>query len=351
MKQASKTLISLNSKFSKAKNQRDFLENGIFGNDRLPKFAQTILDHQLDVTPKTLDTLQLNVGYTCNQSCTHCHVDAGPDRTEVMSRETMDACLQVLKTNQFRTLDITGGAPELNPNFKWLVEHARPYVEEIIIRSNLTIIESHTRFNDLPDLFKKYGVRVICSLPCYTESNTDAQRGDGVFQASISALKRLNKIGYGVDPELRLDLVYNPGGAFLPPAQEKLESDYKSRLKTDFGIDFHELLSLNNLPISRFLDTLIREKKYERYMELLVNSFNSSTIDGLMCRNTLSVDWDGRLYDCDFNQMLVMPINGMESAHIANFDLNQWQFRTIRLSQHCYGCTAGTGSSCQGRII
>lgn len=351
MKQATKSLNSRNALLAHAKNQVEFLENGIFGQDKLPTFSRTLGSIEIGLRPTTLQTLQANLGYKCNQTCTHCHVDAGPDRKEVMTRDTMLDCLEVMRTNGIRTLDITGGAPELNPDFRWFVEQSAPLVEEIIVRSNLTIIESHNRFHDLPEFFKSNRVRVISSLPCYTESNVDRQRGVGVFNSSTKALKRLNDAGYGIEPELKLDLVYNPGGPHLAGDQSGLENAYKIRLDRDFGIQFNELLTLNNLPIARFLDSLIADGSYEEYMNLLVNSFNPSTVEGLMCRNTLSVSWDGDLFDCDFNQMLEIPIDLNSSASISNFSIKEWNSRSIRTSQHCYGCTAGQGSSCQGSLV
>ncbi len=300
--------------------------------------------------PSTIEIFQVNVGYMCNQVCKHCHVDAGPDRKEIMTRETMQLCLDVLKQSKIKTLDITGGAPELNPNFRWFVEEASKIgVGEIIVRSNLTIILSNPKYHDLPDFFKQHKVRVVSSLPFYDASKTDRQRGDGVFEKSIKALKMLNAVGYGeVDSGLILDLVYNPTGAFLPGDQMQLERDFKMSLKKNHDIDFNNLFTITNIPISRFLDFLIATENYEEYMEKLVNAFNPVAIEGLMCRNTISVDWQGFLYDCDFNQMLGLKVNKNAPQHISNFDLDQLTNREIVIGQHCYACTAGAGSSCQG---
>jgi len=302
---------------------------------------------------RPLDILQVNLGYLCNLSCTHCHVNAGPRRTELMDKETIDTILDVIKARDVKTLDLTGGAPEMNPHFRWFVEEAsRIGVKEIIVRSNLTIILANKKFKDLPEFFKKHKVHLISSLPFYEKKRTDAQRGVGVFDKSIQALIMLNEVGYAQEgTNLQLDLVYNPVGAFLPGNQLELEAEYKRKLKTDFNIDFNSLYTITNLPISRFLDYLLASDNYEDYMEKLVESFNPSTLDGLMCRNTISVDWDGYLYDCDFNQMLALRVDAPKSQHINDFDSEQLSKREIIVNQHCYGCTAGTGSSCQGSLV
>ncbi len=300
--------------------------------------------------PSAIEIFQVNVGYMCNQVCKHCHVDAGPDRKEIMTRETIQLCLDVLKKSKIKTLDITGGAPELNPDFRWFVEEASKIgAGEIIVRSNLTIILSNPKYHDLPGFFKKHHVRVVSSLPFYDAAKTDRQRGDGVFEKSIEALKMLNAVGYGkVDSGLTLDLVYNPTGAFLPGDQLQLERDFKMSLKKNHNIDFNRLFTITNIPISRFLDFLIATENYEEYMEKLVNAFNPAAVEGLMCRNTLSVDWKGFLYDCDFNQMLGLKVEKKAPQHLSAFDADQLTNRTIITGQHCYACTAGAGSSCQG---
>ena len=302
--------------------------------------------------PTTLDILQVNVGYMCNQTCSHCHVDAGPDRKEIMTVETMQHCLDAIDQSNIKTVDITGGAPEMNPDFLWFVEELSKRKLEIIVRSNLTILEVNSRFKTYPAFFKKHGVTVIASLPCYTRENTDKQRGNGVFDMSIRALQALNKEGYGKENSgLELHLVFNPGGASLPPSQETLESDYKRNLKEDFDIEFNKLYTITNLPISRFLDYLLAANKYDQYMDLLVNSFNPTAAEGVMCRNTISVDWLGNLFDCDFNQMLELPLSKEAPQHIRDFNNTSLESREIVLNQHCYGCTAGAGSSCQGSIL
>jgi len=302
--------------------------------------------------PVQIEILQINVGKMCNQTCAHCHVDAGPDRKEIMTKETMGLCLDAIKHSNIQTIDITGGAPEMNPHFQWFVEEVVKLQRKVIVRSNLTILTTNKKFKALPEFFAKHGVVVISSLPCYTAENTDKQRGDGVFEKSIEALKMLNELGYAKDDTgLELHLVYNPLGAFLPPSQEMLQNDYKKILYEDFGVVFNELYTITNLPISRFLDYLIKSEEYKSYMETLVNAFNPSAAFGVMCRNTLSVGWDGYLYDCDFNQMLDMKVERKVPQHINDFDLGVLESRNIVVNQHCYGCTAGCGSSCQGAIV
>src|SRR5690606_30812755 len=274
--------------------------------------------------------------------------DAGPDRKEIMSKEHLQKCLDIINKHNIPTVDLTGGAPEMNPHFRWFVEEAHKIgVKEIIVRSNLTIILANKKYYDLPEFFKNNKVHVVSSLPFYEKKKTDAQRGEGVFEKSIQALKMLNKVGYGqLTTDLQLDLVYNPVGAFLPGNQAELEMEYKRKLKADYNIDFNQLFTITNLPISRFLDYLLASDNYEDYMEKLVEAFNPAALDGIMCKNTLSVDWDGYLYDCDFNQMLALKVDAPKSQHIDNFDLNDLSKREIITNQHCYGCTAGAGSSC-----
>lgn len=285
----------------------------------------------------------------CNQVCQHCHVDAGPDRKEIMNRDTMQECLNAISKSGAHTVDITGGAPEMNPDFRWFVQEVKKTgVTDIIVRSNLTIVLSNKKYHNLPEFFKEYQVHVVSSLPFYNKERTDKQRGEGVFEKSIEALKMLNAVGYGIAGSgLILDLVYNPAGAFLPASQASLERDFKKSLWDNSGILFNNLFALTNLPISRFLEYLIASDNYEDYMDLLVGSFNPSAISGVMCKNTLSVGWDGTLYDCDFNQMLQLPL-ALKSSKLSEFNLNDWLQRNVVISQHCFGCTAGAGSSCQG---
>ncbi|MGA1772713.1 MAG: arsenosugar biosynthesis radical SAM (seleno)protein ArsS [Flavobacteriaceae bacterium] len=328
------------------------LEGGLFAKGELPAFKERL--QQLEafpLQPRALEILQVNLGYLCNQVCAHCHVDAGPDRKEIMSLETIEKVLEVARVTKVGTLDLTGGAPEMNPHFTYLVEKAKSIgIREVIVRSNLTILEANPTYKKLPAFFKEMKVRVVSSLPHYSLKRTDKQRGEGVFSKSIAALKNLNALGYGSDPELVLDLVYNPSGAFLSAEQTQLERDFKSRLNDQFGIVFNQLFCINNLPISRFLDYLIASDNFDDYMQTLVESFNPATLAGVMCTNTLSVSWNGVLYDCDFNQMLEMPV-ASTAKHINDFHADALLERPIRVNQHCYGCTAGSGSSCQGSLI
>jgi radical SAM/Cys-rich protein len=340
------------SDLAQSNKQLDILSNGIFKNGELPTFKTKISEtSQFPLTAKKLEILQINVGYMCNQVCDHCHVDAGPDRKEIMTRETMRQCLDVIKASGAHTLDLTGGAPEMNPDFRWFVEEASKVgVKDFIVRSNLTIIRANKKYYDLPAFFKKHNVHVVSSMPHWTKGKTDKQRGDGVFDKSIKALQELNAIGYGMpDSDLRLDLVYNPSGAFLPGDQSAMEKDFKKALLEDFGIEFHNLFAITNLPIARFLDYLIASENYEDYMYSLVEAYNPSAVANVMCTNTLSISWDGYLYDCDFNQMLELPVNS-KSKHISEFNEDLLEGRNIVISQHCYGCTAGAGSSCQGVV-
>lgn len=298
--------------------------------------------------PTNLDIFQVNMGKMCNQVCKHCHVDAGPDRKEIMTRQTMQQCLNALKGSDVKTVDLTGGAPEMNPDFRWFVEELSKLGKSVIVRCNLTIIVANPKYNDLPEFYKKHNVNVVSSLPYFSARRTDSQRGDGVFEQSIRALKMLNAVGYGVEGSgLKLDLVYNPSGAFLPDDQAGLEKQFKQKLKDGWDIEFNELFAITNLPVSRFLDYLIKSENYEDYMTELANAFNPMAAAGVMCRNTLSVGWDGYLYDCDFNQMLELKVEG-KMQHVSEFDEKTLNKRTIKISQHCYGCTAGAGSSCGG---
>jgi len=304
-----------------------------------------------NLQPNKLEILQINLGYMCNMTCEHCHVDAGPDRKEMMSHEVLESCLKTIKSTGVHTVDLTGGAPEMHPKFKWFVEKLSEMSIRVIVRSNLTILVSGKKFKTYPQFFADNGVVVIASLPCYTKGNTDKQRGNGAFSNSIKALLVLNKLGYGKkDSGLELDLVFNPGGASLPSDQKLLEADYKKVLFDDFKIEFNALFTITNLPISRFLDYLLVIGKYESYMKLLSDSFNAKSIGGLMCKNTLSVRWDGNLYDCDFNQMLEMPVSSSIGS-ILDFNYDQLLKRNIVINNHCLGCTAGSGSSCQGSLV
>lgn len=346
------SLHKRDSDLANSNRQLEILSNGIFKSGELPKFKDKIIEtNQFPLKAKQLEILQINVGYMCNQVCEHCHVDAGPDRKEIMTRETMQQILEVIKTTGAHTLDLTGGAPEMNPHFRWFVEEASKVgVKDFIVRSNLTIIRANKKHYDLPDFFKKHNIHVVSSMPHWTRGKTDKQRGEGVFDLSIKALQELNARGYGMpDSDLKLDLVYNPNGAYLPGDQATMEKDFKKALKEDFDIQFHNLFAITNLPIARFLDYLIASENYEDYMYALVEAYNPAAVKNVMCTNTLSVSWDGYLYDCDFNQMLELPVNS-KSKHISEYKQELLEGRNIVISQHCYGCTAGAGSSCQGVV-
>ncbi|TRO64413.1 arsenosugar biosynthesis radical SAM (seleno)protein ArsS [Christiangramia sabulilitoris] len=347
-----KSLKARKDDLSSPKNQLKFLSNGIFQNGGLPTFKDKISQTgNFPLKPKKLEILQLNLGYMCNQVCSHCHVDAGPDRKEIMTRETMEQCLEVIKNTGAHTLDLTGGAPEMNPNFRWFVEEAsKAGIKDFIVRSNLTIILANKKYHDLPEFFKKHNVHVVSSLPFYKREKTDKQRGSGVFDKSIKALQMLNSVGYAQEGTgLKLDLVYNPSGAFLPTDQQAMEHDFKVALKEDFNIDFDNLFAITNLPISRFLEYLIASENYEDYMYALVDAYNPAAVENVMCTNTISISWDGWLYDCDFNQMLELKVDS-KVQHISAYNEDLLNDRNIIISQHCYGCTAGAGSSCQGSV-
>jgi radical SAM/Cys-rich protein len=302
---------------------------------------------------KRLDTLQVNLGYKCNQSCVHCHVNAGPTRTEMMTRPTVDEVLAFLRASKVRQLDITGGAPELNPNFRYLVSAAREFGVHVMDRCNLTIL-SQLGQEDLPAYLVHNNVAVVASLPCYLEENVDRQRGKGVFDASISALQLLNRLGYGQPGSaLQLSLVYNPQGPVLPPAQAQLEADYRAHLGSRYGIVFNELYVITNMPIQRFGSTLISKGQFEHYMHLLKNAFKPANLDAVMCRNLVSVDWRGYTYDCDFNQMLGLPLahQGRARTHVRDLLAVDIERNPIMVADHCYGCTAGQGSSCGGALV
>lgn len=347
-----KSLHARHKDLAKTNRQLEILNSGPFANGELPRFKDMIAKTgRFPIRPKKLEVLQINVGYMCNQVCEHCHVDAGPDRKEIMTRETMEQCLEVIRHTGAHTLDLTGGAPEMNPDFRWFVDKAsKAGIVDFIVRSNLTILRANKKYHDLPEFFKNHNVHVISSMPHYTRGKTDKQRGEGVFDKSIKALQELNAVGYGMpNSSLRLDLVYNPSGAFLPGDQSAMERDFKKSLKADFDIHFHNLFAITNLPIARFLDYLIASENYEDYMYALVEAYNPVAVENVMCTNTISVSWDGWLYDCDFNQMLGLKV-ASKIKHIKDYDEDILNDREILISQHCYGCTAGAGSSCQGKI-
>ncbi len=313
-------------------------------------FGRKLAEHGLELRAGAVETLQVNVGKLCNQACKHCHVDASPARTEVMTRETAEKVMAAVSRFRIRTLDITGGAPELNPSFRHLVNGARRAGAHVMVRHNLTVMFEPGQ-EDLPEFFRAHGVEVVSSLPYFLEQQTDAQRGRGVFEKSVEALRRLNAAGYGRDGgALKLNLVYNPVGAFLPPAQEAIERDFKRELLARHGVTFDRLYTITNMPIQRFLDYLRRSGNEERYMRKLVEAFNPATVEGLMCRTLVSVDWTGRLYDCDFNQMLELGVARGLPQTIDDFDPARLAARRIVTGHHCFGCTAGAGSSCGGAV-
>ncbi|MDF1588548.1 MAG: arsenosugar biosynthesis radical SAM protein ArsS [Gammaproteobacteria bacterium] len=303
-----------------------------------------------EIHRKQLKTLQVNLGYLCNQSCVHCHVNAGPTRTEMMDDENIDLLLELLGTGQIETLDLTGGAPEMHRRFKYLVTEARKAGVHVIDRCNLTIL-TEPGYEDLAGFLVDHQVEVVASLPCYSMENVDKQRGNGVFERSIQALKLLNTLGYGqTDSGLVLNLVYNPQGASLPPNQTALEQDYKRELKAHFSIVFNQLFSLANMPIQRFGSMLISKGEFDGYIDLLQNNHRDDNLDSVMCRTLISVDWQGHLYDCDFNQLLALPLAGKDKSHLRDLFNSDFNDLAISTANHCFGCTAGQGSSCKGAL-
>jgi len=349
VQEKTQSLQKRGSELAQVKRQMEVLTSSI---DKTCSFSSKLKETDLFPLKATgVEILQINLGYMCNQVCEHCHVDAGPDRKEIMTKETLNYCLQAIDNSNVNTVDLTGGAPEMNPHFKWFVEEVTKRDVKVIVRSNLTILVTNKNFRTFPEFFKKHGVTVIASMPCYTKENVDKQRGEGVFGESIEALLILNELGYGVEGSgLELNLVFNPGGASLPGPQAGLQADYKVRLKEDFGIVFNELFTITNLPISRFLDYLLVIKKYDEYMQKLVDAYNPKAAEQVMCRNTVSVGWTGDLFDCDFNQMLLLNMDPKSASNIRDFESKNLDDRTITIHQHCFGCTAGAGSSCQGSL-
>jgi radical SAM/Cys-rich protein len=344
----------------------------------IPDFGTFLENKNLTIDRKQSSILQMNIGLYCNQACNHCHVESSPKRAEHMTQEIIDKCFDIADNSpSIKTIDITGGAPELNPGFREIVKRARERNLEVINRCNLTVLMEPGQ-EDLPHFLAQHKVRVCASLPCYSERNVNLQRGANVFQRSIKGLQLLNDQGYGLDDSgLFLDLVYNPGGAFLPPDQMGLQQEYKQQLKSDFNISFNNLFTITNMPIKRFADMLYKNGKLEEYMTLLVQSFNPTAISGLMCRDTLSVSWDGKLYDCDFNQQLQLSLGesitpvvtgeaeseetssllkevSSASSSLSVFDItcvDELLGHGIAVDHHCFGCTAGSGSSCQGATV
>src|SRR4051794_4551959 len=316
------------------------------------RFAQTLAERSLSLRRGRPEILQVNVGKLCNLTCVHCHVNAGPKRKEIMTRDTVDRIVDWLAKTDIPTVDVTGGAPEMIPDFRYFIERVTELKpsRHVIDRCNLTILLDHG-YEDLPGFLAGKQVEIIASMPCYSAENVNAQRGEGVFEASIAALQLLNSLGYGTAAELPLHLIYNPVGAFLTPSQDELEADYKRELKKHFGIVFNRLFVLSNLPIGRFAAYLRHNNELEHYMQLLIEAFNPATIEGLMCRNTISVGWRGEVYDCDFNQQLGMQWNDGQPLFLWDVDLDAVENREIMTADHCFGCTAGAGSSCGGAIV
>ena len=339
------SLLRRGSPLASAERQKELLEkaNGI------PFFHQK-LDGLSPLRATEIRVFQINVGKLCNQTCRHCHVDAGPDRKEVMSRETADECLRAIERSGIRVVDVTGGAPELSPVFRHVVTEAKRLGCHVIDRCNLTVLNLRTQ-EDLVDFLATHDVEVVASLPYWQARQTDAQRGDGVFEGSIRALKKLNAAGYGQGNGRRLTLVVNPVGAFLPPRQSSIEADFKRELKRRHGLSIDAVYTITNMPISRFLEFLLSSGNYEAYMHRLVDAYNPVAAAGVMCRTMVSVGWDGALYDCDFNQMLGIPVEEAAGRHVRDFDLARHEGRCIRTGRHCFGCTAGAGSSCGGETV
>jgi radical SAM/Cys-rich protein len=318
---------------------------------RIPAFAESLRTHGLNLGRTPLEILQINVGKRCNQACHHCHVDAGPKRSEMMNERTAARLIQLMQDSpRVHTVDITGGAPELNPNFRGLVLAARALGKKVIDRCNLTVLFEPGQ-EDTAEFLAQHGVAIVASLPCYSKANVEKQRGLNVFEPSIAALQKLNALGYGhAVSGLELDLVYNPVGAFLPPPQAALEVDYRRELGAHFSIVFNRLYTITNMPISRFLHALERDGQYDAYMQKLLDAFNPQAALGVMCRNLVSVSWDGDLYDCDFNQMLELPLGGRRRTIWDIERLADLEREPIAFAAHCYGCTAGAGSSCGGAL-
>lgn len=352
IKQAGKSLLSRKNALSNTFFQLEVLNRNTTKKNNLPGFDENLSKNGFSsLRPVKPEIFQINIGKKCNQTCHHCHVDAGPDRTEMMSRAHLEKCLEIIERYKFPVVDITGGAPEMHQEFKWFVKSCTEIGVKVIDRCNLTIIVANKKYFDLPDFLAENKVEITSSLPYFSKSRTDSQRGDGVFEDSIKALQMLNSVGYGKkETGLKLNLVYNPTGAFLPGSQASLELEFKNQLKRKYDVIFNQLFAITNVPISRFLDYLLESGNYEEYMEKLIEAFNPGTVNGLMCRNTISVSWEGFIYDCDFNQMLDLLVETGDSNHIDNFNPELLSQRTIVTNQHCFACTAGAGSSCGGAL-
>lgn len=318
---------------------------------RTPSFEQELAERGIALERKSPTVLQINIGKLCNLTCVHCHVNAGPKRKEIMTRETVDHVLEWLGDKDIEVVDLTGGTPEMIPDFRYFVKQLRSLGKRVMVRCNLTIL-NEPGYDWVAEFHAAHQVEIIASMPCYCPENVNAQRGEGVFDSSILALQRLNNLGFGTEGgTLKLDLVYNPNGATLPPDQKELEGDYKRELRQHFGIVFHNLYAITNMPVSRFTAYLRRNGQYEDYMQLLLDSFNPAAVEGLMCRDTLNVDWLGNVYDCDFNQQLRMNHKRQgEALKVWDVKLEEWEELPIMTGKHCFGCTAGSGSSCGGTL-
>ena len=353
IKQKTKSLSVTGNRLNSTFVQLNVLNGKDISDAKFHRFSDKLADQgHRPFKPTDIEIFQLNIGKLCNQTCAHCHVDAGPDKKEEnMAMADLERCVEIIAaTPSIKIVDITGGAPEMHPGFRWFVEQCTALGKEVIDRCNLTIIMANPKYRDLPEFLAKHKVHVVSSLPYFSKKRTDGQRGDGVFEDSIKALQLLNEVGYGKPGTgLQLDLVFNPSGAYLPGKQETLEAEFKRQLDRKFNIVFNQLFAITNLPVARFLDYLLETGNYEEYMQKLVDAYNPETVDGLMCRNTVSVSWDGFLYDCDFNQMLDLKI-AAKGQHISTFNAEELRTRNIILNQHCYGCTAGAGSSCTGVV-
>lgn len=316
----------------------------------MTRFEAHLAEHGVRLTRRQPEILQINVGKLCNLTCTHCHVNAGPKRKEIIARGTLDRILAWLAPTDIPTVDLTGGAPEMIPDFRWLIGELKRLGRHVIDRCNLTIL-IEPGYAGLAEFLRDHRVEIVASMPCYTAENVNAQRGDGVFDASITALKLLNSLGYGVREDLPLHLVYNPAGFFLPGAQAELQADYKRELAAHFGIHFHRLYTITNMPIARFASSLRHEGKLDEYMATLIAAFNPAAVESLMCRNTISVGWRGEVYDCDFNQQLGMQLANGKPLFLWDIARESFDALPIRMADHCFGCTAGAGSSCGGALV
>ena len=348
-----KTLHAVKNRYADPGYQLEVLSGTVKNGEDPTSFREKLTrDGRFQLRSRGVAVFQINIGKMCNQVCNHCHVDAGPDRKEIMTRETMSQCLKAFENSDAGTVDITGGAPEMNPDFRWFVEELSRLNRKIIVRCNLTIIVAGKKYNDLPEFFRKYNIEVISSLPSLIEGETDLQRGKGVFSDSVKALKMLNEVGYGIKGSgLFLNLVYNPNGTCLPCNEKTLQAQFKSELKKHFDVVFNDLFAFTNIPVSRFLSFLVDSGNLSCYMDKLVSSFNEAAAENVMCRNTISIGWDGYLYDCDFNQMLDLKVNTHSKPHISEYNEEELNNREIVVNQHCYGCTAGAGSSCGGQLL